>query len=148
MCLTDFKDCRMYCRYIAHGWYFRLSCELLPPWTKKLKTRNPKCRLYWCLIEFIDRRCSQSCWYFRPSFVNYWPANLLSGSPPAPLPKDIIYRQCGAGGWCWDHILQEFNTLFLARFRTYKIALRPQTQKSRRGGGRRQINTCRKSLYR
>jgi hypothetical protein len=24
-----------------------------------------------------------------------------------------------------DHILQEFNTLFLARFRTYKIALPP-----------------------
>ncbi len=25
-----------------------------------------KCRLYWCLIEFIDWRYSQSCWYFRP----------------------------------------------------------------------------------
>jgi hypothetical protein len=28
-----------------------------------IKAPNPKCRLYWCLIEFID---SQSCWYFRP----------------------------------------------------------------------------------
>ncbi len=28
------------------------------------KTPNPKCRLYWCLIEFIDWRHSQSCWYF------------------------------------------------------------------------------------
>ncbi len=27
-----------------------------------------KCRLYWCLIEFIDRRYRQSCWYFRPLF--------------------------------------------------------------------------------
>ncbi len=27
---------------------------------------NPKCRLYWCLIEFIDWRCTQSCWYFQP----------------------------------------------------------------------------------
>jgi hypothetical protein len=26
-----------------------------------------------------------------------------------------------------DHILQEFYTLFLARFRTYKIATPPQT---------------------
>jgi hypothetical protein len=31
-----------------------------------IKTPNPKCRLYWCLIEFIDWRYSQSCWYFRP----------------------------------------------------------------------------------
>jgi hypothetical protein len=40
-----------------------------------------------------------------------------------------------------DHILEEFNTLFLTRFRTYKIALQPK-QKPRRGGGLRQINTC------
>ncbi len=26
-----------------------------------IKTPNPKCRLYWCLIEFIDWRYSQSC---------------------------------------------------------------------------------------
>jgi hypothetical protein len=28
---------------------------------------NPKFCLYWCLIEFIDWRSSQPCWYFRPS---------------------------------------------------------------------------------
>jgi hypothetical protein len=28
--------------------------------------KDTKCRLYWCLIEFIDWRYSQSCWYFRP----------------------------------------------------------------------------------
>jgi hypothetical protein len=33
-----------------------------------------------CLSEFIDWRYSQSCWYFRPSFVNCCPSNLLSGS--------------------------------------------------------------------
>ncbi len=31
-----------------------------------IKTPNPKCRLYWCLIEFVYWRYSQSCWYFRP----------------------------------------------------------------------------------
>jgi hypothetical protein len=31
-----------------------------------IKTPNPKCRLYWRLIEFIDWRYSQSCRYFRP----------------------------------------------------------------------------------
>jgi hypothetical protein len=35
-----------------------------------IKTPNSKCRLYWCLIELIDWRYSQSCWYFRPLFVN------------------------------------------------------------------------------
>jgi hypothetical protein len=32
-----------------------------------IKTPNSKCRLYWCLIEFIDWRYSQACWYFRPA---------------------------------------------------------------------------------
>ncbi len=35
-----------------------------------IKTSKPNCRLYWCLIEFIDGRYSQSCWYFRPPLVN------------------------------------------------------------------------------
>jgi hypothetical protein len=34
-----------------------------------IKTPNPICRLYWCLLEFIDWRYSQSCWYFRPLCV-------------------------------------------------------------------------------
>jgi hypothetical protein len=29
------------------------------------KDTNPKCRLYWYFVEFIDWRYSQSCWYFR-----------------------------------------------------------------------------------
>ncbi len=31
-----------------------------------IETPDPRCRLYWCLTEFIDWRYSQSCWYFRP----------------------------------------------------------------------------------
>ncbi len=44
-------------------------------------------------------RHSQSCWYFRPSFMNYCPSNLLSRSPflPFPVSKYSIYRQCVAG---------------------------------------------------
>ncbi len=37
-----------------------------------------------CLSELIDRRYSQSCWYFWPSFVNCCPSNLLSGSTIPP----------------------------------------------------------------
>jgi hypothetical protein len=39
-----------------------------------------------------------------------------------------------------DHILQEFKTLYMTSFRTYKIA-RPSIA---RRGPLRQINTCRK----
>jgi hypothetical protein len=44
-------------------------------------------------------------------------------------------------GLCGKHI-QELYTVYLTRFRTYKIALPPK-QKPRRRGGLRQINTCR-----
>ncbi len=53
-----------------------------------------------------------------------------------PFPMYSIYRQCvTVGGWgegvlkCTvDHILQEFYTLFLTRFRTYKIVSPPLTK--------------------
>ncbi len=92
------------------------------------------------LRQVFIRRYSQSCLYFRPSFVNCCPSNLLSGStlPPSPFPvsKYCICRQCVAGGGggerglspVGDHILQEFNTLYLTRFRTYKIARPSQTK--------------------
>jgi hypothetical protein len=56
----------------------------------------------------------------------------------SPLPKlNVQYTECVAVGWgggvrvlncAVDHILQEFYTLFLTRFRTYKIASPPQTE--------------------
>jgi hypothetical protein len=77
----------------------------------------------------------------------------LSCSPPLPHPKvkvQYIQTVCvweGVGGCsvvlCWRPHLQELNTLYLTRFRTYKIALPPQT-KTWTGGGLRQINTCHK----
>ncbi len=50
----------------------------------------------------------------------------LSSLTPPPLPKvNEQYIQAVGGGvlsCVVDHNLQEFNTLFLTRFRTYKIA--------------------------
>ncbi len=105
----------------------------------KYKDTKTKCRLYWCLIKLIAWRYSQSCWYFGPSFVNNCPSNLLSCSPPIPPPhsksQSKVQTVCvweGVGGGALscvgDRILQEFNTLYLTRFRTYKIALPPQTK--------------------
>jgi hypothetical protein len=84
---------------------FDPACELLPPWTK-----DPSCVL---LLLY-----------------------LLSDLPPLPT-ENVQYIQtvcgCGGGGGgvlscVVDNILQEFNTLFLTRFRTYKIATPPQTK--------------------
>ncbi len=84
---------------------FDPACELLPPWTKEL---------YLCTV-----------------------APLLLTDLPTPLPKlnvQSILTVCGCGGGggvlncVVDQILQEFYTLFLARFRTYKIASPPQTK--------------------
>ncbi len=52
-----------------------------------IKTPNTKCLLYWCLIEFIDWRYSQSHdWYFRPLM---WTSAPLAFSmvhlPPPPF---------------------------------------------------------------
>ncbi len=53
-------------------------------------------------LEFIDWRYCQSCWCFRPSFVNCCPSNFLSGSTLPPLPcvnKYTVYTYTvGKGG--------------------------------------------------
>ncbi len=47
-----------------------------------IKTPNPKCRLYWCKINFIVRRYNPSCWYL------VWTIALLTFSvvSSSPLP--------------------------------------------------------------
>jgi hypothetical protein len=79
---------------------------------------------------------------FSTPLVNYCPFifSLTSPTPPPFLKVNAQYiRQCvavgggGGGGGVLNcvvrHILQEFNSLFLTRFRTYKIATPPQTKK-------------------
>ncbi len=101
-----------------------------------------------CLSEFIAH-----VGIFDPAFwtVAHVTFSLVQLSP-LPLTRCqqcSIYRQFVAGrGWgllspVGANILQEFNTLYLTRFRTYKIA-RPPITKTWRGGGLRQVTTCRK----
>ncbi len=85
---------------------FDPACELLPPWAKEL---------YLCAVAPL--------------------LYLLSDLLP-PFPMYSIYRLCDCGGWgggvlkCTvDHILQEFYSLFLTIFRTYKIAFSPPQTK-------------------
>ncbi len=107
-------------------------------WQINFKDNKTKCRhlkkltcrgsLRQCLLEFIVWRYGQSWRYFRPSFLNYCPSNLFCGSPPPSPPpflcQSTVYTACENGG---DHVLQEFNTLYLTRFGNYKIARPPQT---------------------
>ncbi len=65
-----------------------------------IKTPNPKCRLYWRLIEFINWRYSQSCWYFRPLLWTIAP--LPSPWPPPPLPPSQSKRTVYTDSvWLW-----------------------------------------------
>ncbi len=66
-------------------------------------TRPYKCRLYWCLIEFIDWRYSQSCRYFRPALVKHCPSALYTYT-------HTVWK----GGGVWGHrrvgALKQINT--------------------------------------
>ncbi len=99
---------------------FDPACELLPLWTKELY------QILSILLELYG-----TC-VLLPLYCTF----PLTSSPLPPFPMYSLYRQCvtcgGGGGW-WgvlkcnvDHILQEFYTLFLTRFKTYKIASPPQ----------------------
>ncbi len=100
----------------------------------KAKCRHPK---NWpvkglcgrCSSEFIDWRYSQPCWYISDPVL--WTVATLTFSLAQVL------------SLVGDYILQEFNTLYMTRFRTYKL-LDPPKQKPRRWVGLRKINTCHK----
>ncbi len=56
-----------------------------------IKTPNLKCCLYWCFLELIDWRYSQSCWYFRLLLWTNAPLTFSLVAPP-PLPCVNKYR--------------------------------------------------------
>ncbi len=134
--------CKLHCSLAPHFYYLQWfhSCRgrdiIASQWIMDegtIKTQNPRCRLSWCLIEFIEWRHRPSCWYFRPFL--WTDASIPFLWPPPPQSKCTVYTDSvclwGGGGalsCTVDHILQEFNTLFLTRFRTYKIATPPQTK--------------------
>jgi hypothetical protein len=54
-------------------------------------------------IRVYRLEISQSSWYFRPSFVNLCPSNLLVHLPPPPLPYvkvQFIETVAGSGRGC------------------------------------------------
>jgi hypothetical protein len=145
--ITNSKDCSESRNKISVPYFLRnqgrgqRSCPSIMGNTQSIdeetiNKQNPKCRLYWCLIKFIDWRYSQSCWYFRPLLWTVAPLPSLWPSPPPSQSKRTTYTsiQCvlwvvlGVLSCVVDHILQKFNTLFLTRFGTCKIATPAQTK--------------------
>ncbi len=91
---------------------------------KNLPVKGLCCR---CLLEFIGRWHSQS-WYFRPSFGNYRPSNILSGSSPPfpllPLQSTLNTERVwlGGGAGCWVLLETKFcRSLTLYIWPEYKL---------------------------
>ncbi len=121
---------------------------------KFVKTSNPKCRLYWCSIECIDLRYSQShCWYFWPSLVNYCPSNLLTGSLPPFLvwisTGVWIFTVCNGGGGDGIGLCGKHGVIHCVFYQIPNLQNCFTTPNKNLGGegGLRQINTCRHVLY-
>jgi hypothetical protein len=139
MCLTDLQVYRL-----EIHWYFRPSLGTVAPIVERtMKTTNPKCCLYWCLIEFtrVYRLKIQSVMLVFSTPLVYCCPSTFSLTPPRPSQSKrtvYTYRHCvavgrvGVGGveMCCEHILHKLNVLFLTRFRIYKIAT-PCTTRSK-----------------
>ncbi len=96
------------------------------------------------LVFFVQQHIAGAFFCYLPrdatprSMDEWSPSTVPSLWPPPPLPPSqcTVYTD---SVWLWDggagvlkrtvdHILLEFYTLFLTRFRTYKIASPPQTK--------------------
>ncbi len=77
-----------------------------------IKTPNPKCRLFWRLIEFIEWRCSQSYWYFRPLLWTSAPLTFSLVDPPPPRVNEYrgMFYPCLTGGGGWDQVVWRAST--------------------------------------
>jgi hypothetical protein len=101
------------------------------------KDTNAKCRLYWCFIELSIGDTVSHVGIFDPGLGTVVPLPFsLVHLPPSQSRSTVRTDSVWLGGGgevlscVGDHILQEFNTLFLTRFRirTYKIARPLQTK--------------------
>ncbi len=88
----------------GEGWWVSSMDQIF------IKTPNPRCRLYWGLIEFIDWRYSQLCWYFWPLLWTSAPLTFsLVHLPPPPFlvwisTEVCIHTVCNGGGGGWEGI--------------------------------------------
>ncbi len=75
-----------------------------------------------CLFEFIDWRCSHSCWYFRPSFVNCCPSNLLSDKHSL-FPPFLVWIQTVHLHTVYTYTVCKMTTFRIAFYESYLSTL-------------------------
>ncbi len=136
---------RVNCRSQAHcrrqGYHGILNYIDTKAKCRHLKKLICKGTLWQVFIRVYRLEIKSVMLVFRPSFVNCCPSNLFSGSTLALYPPPCLkvhYTQIVCGweeiGGVGDHILQEFNTLYLTRFSPYKTD-RPLQTKNLGGEG-------------
>ncbi len=126
------------------------KCRHLKKFTCKETLRKVFIRVYRLKIQRVMLVFSTQLCELLPLSSSLW----FNSPPPFSLPcvkVQNIQRVCGWEGLgvlspVGGHILQEFNTLYLTRFRTYKIAKSKSPQTKTKGRRLRQINTCSKVL--
>ncbi len=102
-----------------------------------------------CLLEFIDWRYIQSCWYFQPSFGGVAPLtfSLVQLSPHLLcVNKSTVYMYntvCKGGGGLETIFRRSLTICIWPDSEPTKLPHQPK-QKLRRVGGLGKINTCRK----
>jgi hypothetical protein len=102
-----------------------------------MKTQNPKMSSLLVFSRVYRLEIQSVMVVFSTPLVNCSPStfSLTSPTPPSQSKRTVTQTVCGCDCRGWgrgvlscvvDHIL--FNTLFMTRFRTYKIATPPQTK--------------------
>ncbi len=108
--------------------YTILTCVQFLPWMKytmdqiTIKTPNPKCRLYWCFIEFIDWRIKSVMLVFRQLVWTSAPLTFLLVDPPLPLLCTVstgvcIYTVFNRGEGASDRWTPAAKSLYMSIFK-------------------------------
>ncbi len=119
----------IYPHFLMHLWVSSVSktkAKCRQKLTCKGTSRQVFIRVYRLEIQSVMLVFSTLFWELLPLEPSLW----FNSPPSLPLPcvkvQYTVYGWEGGGGGCWiqleTNILQEFNTLYLTRFKTYNIA--------------------------
>ncbi len=116
-----------------------------------IKTPNPKCRISWCLIEFIDWKYCQPCWYSPPLLWTSAPLTFSLVHLPHPPPPSLCEYWISTGICNYSVCNRGWRGLgcVVSKYRRMLSILYTRIQCVQYMGfwASRQINTCRKFHY-